>query len=334
MHRMLRAIHPHLNRKGVAGLVEFLDSTDFGFFTKFMLAFDRRFIGVTQLARDWVGIESRLAEVSVPFVARDFSDYLGMDLFINRLPPAFSQEHQPAILMGINHESIIEPVFLVSVLDRPDVRFLGMKVFQYLGPYVKELILPVLPSRIATDYQGDLRTRMGTALKPIYQVYKLDKRSSKEIKELNQQSISQAIEHIRSGGILELYPTGGRSIEKGWYPGIGRILSELPADVLSSTAIFPVKTVGLTRNFVYRSMRRAAFGRQQRHAVYMNIFDTIYIPADLAGADPGLILHYLQTETAKRLKASDNVLNKAGMKKFPFDDEYPNPAANTTPAGN
>ena len=51
----------------------------------------------------------------------------------------------------------------------------------------------------------------------------------------------------------------------------------------------------------------------------MNIFDTIYIPADLAGADPGLILQYLQTETAKRLKASDNVLNKAGMKKFPFD---------------
>jgi hypothetical protein len=320
MRRLLETIHPYLESNGVAGLVEYLDGSKHRMFTKLLLAIDKRFFGVVQFARDWVSIESLLEQELLPHVGRAFDEYLGMDLYVNRLPDEFAKENQPAILMGLNHEAIVEPIFLVSLLERSDIRFLGMMLFQKLGPNVKELIFPVLPSRIATDYHGSLRTKIATSIKPIYQFYRLDERSAAEIKENNQLSIDQAVKHITAGGILELYPTGGRSIDKEWYPGIGRILSLLPSDILASIPIFPVITTGLKRSFVYRTMRKAAFRKRRRHSVYLTILDTIYVPSNLAGADPHKILAYLKEETQTRLDGFLTPPLLARMKKFPFEN--------------
>lgn len=319
MRQFLKKLHPHLTQDGIAGFVAYFDQPDHQFLTRVLMAIDRKFIGVLQFARDWAGFEALIDHTILPHVARVIFNYLGTTLYINRLPAEFSTPGKPAILMGINHEAIIEPILLVSLLDRADIRFLGMKVFQYLGPRVAAHILPVLPGKIATDYQGSTRASISNKLDPIYQLYRMENLSTIDIKALNEQSIDMATQHLASGGILMLYPCGGHSIEKEWFSGLGRILEKLPADILTSTPIFPVMTSGLTRKSVYLSVHHAAFRQKQPHSVRQNILDTIYIPSHLIHSKGREILSFIQYETMQRLAMITEQPSLVEMKRFPID---------------
>ncbi len=329
MRQFLKKLHPHLTRDGIAGFVTYFDQLDHQFLTRVLMAIDRKFIGALQFARDWAGFEALIDHTILPHVARIVYDYLGTTLYINRLPAEFSTPGKPAILMGINHEAIIEPILLVSLLDRADIRFLGMKVFQYLGPRVAARILPVLPGKIAMDYQGSSRASISNKLDPVYQLYRMENLSAVEVKILNQQSIDMATQHVASGGILMLYPCGGHSIEKEWYSGLGRILKGLPADILTSTPIFPVMTTGLTRKSVYRSIHNAAFRHKQPHSVQQNILDTIFIPSYLVHGEAREIVSFIQDETMRRVARITEQPSLVQMRRFPLDRTLAFPSTRT-----
>ncbi len=310
-------LHPYLQRDGVAGLVKYLDSPGRSRATRLLLTIDEKFIGAVQFARDFAAFESRIKNEPLPHVAREVYDYLGMDLRLDNLPDVFSQENQPAILMGINHEAIIEPIFLVSLLDRLDIRFLGMKVFQYLGPYIADYIFPVLPKKIATDYRGSSKATISNRLDPVYQLYKMENRTLEEISHLNQQAIENSTEHVANGGALMMYPCGGRPIDSAWYSGLGKILSGLDPKNLASTPIFPIRMTGLSRRFVYRKINRAAFKRQRRDSVYLNILAPIYVPSELSGSRAEILLDYVAGETESRLRSGTISASSDEMFCFP-----------------
>lgn len=314
-------LHPYLQRDGVAGLVKYLDSPSRSLATRLLLAIDDKFVGAVQFARDFAAFESRIKNEPLPHVAREVYDYLGMDLKLDNLPDVFSQENQSVILMGINHEAIIEPIFLVSLLDRLDIRFLGMKVFQYLGPSVADYIFPVLPKKIATDYRGSSRVTINNRLDPVYQLYTMENRTLKEISQLNQQSIENSTEHVANGGALMMYPCGGRPIDSAWYSGLGKILSGLDPEKLATTPVYPIRMTGLSRRFVYRKINRAAFGRQRKDSVYMNILAPIFVPSELSGSRAEIVLDYVAGETESRLRSSTISASPDQMFCFPLKND-------------
>ncbi len=306
MKQLVKPLRPQLCRHGVGGVVKVIDCQDHHPLTRLLLAADRRYVGLAQFARDWVFLEKQLESRSVPEMAREFFEYLALDLNTNQFPVELSEPDRPLILLGLNHESIIEPIVLVSLLNRNDLKFLGMKVFQYLGPRIAAYILPVLPRKVAVDYCGEKKPAFSDRLDLIYQLYVLENRTVDEIKELNRWSICQAAEHLCGGGALIIFPNGGRPIDRPWYRGIGEILDLLPPEVLSSMPIFPISIVGPSRKQLFQKVRQAVFSRRCSTSIQVNLFDPIYIAPEAASFSPEQILDLLKAKTeARRMMAKD-----------------------------
>ena len=307
MKQFLEDIHPHLSQNGVLGFVNYFDRPDIHWYTRLLLAIDKRFIGLLQFAQDWVNFEAMVEHNSVPEVARNVYDYLALDLRCSELPREFSQTSQPAILLGLNHEAVVEPIIVLSLLDRNDLKFPGMKLFQYLGPNVSELILPLLPGKVATDYSGSLKPTLANKLDPIYRLYCIENKSAEEIFRQNQNSLQQAADHVSAGGAVLIFPNGGRSIDSSWYPGIAQIISRLSPDVIASTPIFPISLTGLARKQVYWKIHQAAFRQQSESSLSVNVYDPIYLPSWATALPPDELLNYLRKETDARVESSSDL---------------------------
>jgi 1-acyl-sn-glycerol-3-phosphate acyltransferase len=304
MRKWMEKIRPSLSRSGVAGLIEYLDSPERGRLARFLLALDRRFVGVVQYGRDTVLLEQQMDAKGVPAMARAFLDNLSMDVQVNAIPDVFARPGQPTILLGLNHEAIIEPIVLSSFLMRSDLKLTSIKVFDYLGPQMAHALLPVMPRKVAVDYSGGKLVTRINRLDPIYQLYALEKLTEAEIAQLNQQSLERGAEHLAAGGALIIFPTGGQSVEKPWHRGTGELLSLLAPEVLSTTLIFPISIMDLTRKLYLWQAHRSAFDKQRPATIRADIGDPILIPDWAADFTPQQILDYLQKRTLmQRMRA-------------------------------
>jgi hypothetical protein len=306
LKKLLRKLHTHLNQNGMVGFINYFEQSNHQLLTRILLIIDKEFIGALQFAKDWVHFESQIEKKSVPVVAKSIFDYLGLEIPQDELPDEFSQPGQPAILLGLNHEAVVEPIILISLLNRDDIKFPGMKVFQYLGPNISEYILPLLPKKVAIDYSGNTKPSISNKLDPFYQLYCLEDKSIEEIGRLNQSSLHQAAGHLAEGGALIIFPNGGRSINCPWYQGIGQIISRLPPEVITSVPIFPISLSGLTRKMIYRKIHKAAFNQQKVTPICLKIYEPIYMPRWAVSASPKRLLDYLRKEAEMRLHTVSN----------------------------
>jgi len=300
MNHPIERLQPKLIQCGIEGLIDTIDDPNHRLLTRLILAADKRFIGLTQFARDWVDLEKQLESRSVPEMAREFIDYLALKLQINQFPAQFSRPGRPAILLGLNHEAYLEPVVLVSLLHRNDMRIMGMKVFQYLGPRLAEYILPVLSKKVAVDYYGDKKSALYKLLNPVYRLYLLESRSVEESRHLNRKSIQQAADHLSAGGVLITFPGGGQHIHRPWYRGTGEILSLLPPEILCSTPIYPIVTTGLSKKLFLQKAHQAVSVTKRPASVQVNVYDPIYIPPEIVDYSPEQLLEYLKAKSMAR----------------------------------
>jgi hypothetical protein len=302
MRFLAKRVHPYLTQDGIEGLTNLCDSPDQNIFMKLLLAIDKRFYGYAQFARDWVTFENRLNHESICHVCHDFFGYLGLEIQSNRIPEALKQPGKSMILLGINHEAIIEPLILASLLGRNDIKFVGMKVFQYLGPNVAKYILPVLPKKVAHDNGNDRKSSFSIKFDIILDLYRLESLSLAEIEQLNSSSIQQAADHLAEGGVLIIFPNGGRDVSCSWYQGIGQILSLLPPDRVANTPIFPIGTNGLSRKSLSQKAKQAAFSRSSASVVNAHIYDPIYLPSWCSDSTPTELVEYLRKQTNGQLR--------------------------------
>ena len=300
MKQHLASLRSRIRQSGLQGLIDLIDEPDHGLLTRFLLAVDKKFIGFAQFARYFASLENQVDERTFSDLAEELLDYLALELNYNHTFEELSTPGQPAIIMGLNHESIVEPVFLASLLDRNDIAFFGMAVTQFIGPQVAKFILPVMPRRSAVDYQPDKKRSLSDRLNWVYWVYGLDKRTLEEVEQLNKQSIEGAAAHIDRGGILMIFPGGGVDIRRPWYRGLGEILSLVSPEILHATAVVPVSTTGLSRKTLYKKVHQSSFDRRQPYTVQGTVFDPIYIPPSKAGLTPEQLLDYLKEETLSR----------------------------------
>jgi hypothetical protein len=304
MKRLIKNIHPSLQENGVAGLVEYVESPRRGFFTKLLVVIDRYFPGVLPAGRAWVNFESQVGERGPGVMTREFIEYLGLDMQINNLIDALVEPGRPTILMGLNHEAVIEPVIFVALCQRPDFRLIGIKTFQYLGTTVASRVYPVLPRKFGIDYQGNTKANLTNRWDPIYQLYALEGLTVAEIEALNEEALNHAAEYVSNGGALIIFPTGGKSIENGWYAGLGEILGRMSPDTQPMTQIFPITITGLTRGKLFKKSRQALKGKQQPSPFQVQIDEPIRLPTDSAQLSSNELLNHVRSTVLDRLQES------------------------------
>lgn len=129
---------------------------------------------------------------------------------------------KPVVVIS-NHPSFAEILTVIASLEpRDDMSLIGMSVFQGVGPNISEHVIPVyMTPRMDSKRYGSPIIRAGNALRFGPQV------STSEAPGKNFESIGKAIEKVKEGGLVVIFPEGvasGRK-DKKWRSGIGHLVS-------------------------------------------------------------------------------------------------------------
>jgi len=203
-----------------------------------------------RIARDGLCEASRwlLADSGVPWKA-EFPES-GRDLL----------EAGPLVIYG-NHPSLATPFILAAVLEHPRLGYIS-------SAYVSKLLPAMVPHLFAVELirHQQVRNRPGSGaahlmahmlLADIYE------RPSRDVaRAANREVISNAAKHVTQGGALVIYPAGGGK-DRLWYPGIGRLCSDLLEQAEHTLYLVPVRVDHNSHARVYCTLSDKRYARRK-----------------------------------------------------------------------
>ncbi|RLE34633.1 hypothetical protein DRJ24_03635 [Candidatus Acetothermia bacterium] len=173
----------------------------------------------------------------------------------------------PVIFYG-NHPSMLTPFLIAAGVDRPDFRILMISYVGHLIPSLSRLILPLeLPlNRPLTELlRGGLKHLL--ALWLVSRLHSVPQRAL--AKAINRRSLEAAVEHVRSGGCVAIFPAGGGRANRRWYPGIGTLVKELVKSSADRPIyLVPIREYNSTNHRVYASVSSSRAARIRRRILY------------------------------------------------------------------
>jgi len=185
---------------------------------------------------------------------------------------------EPVIFYG-NHPSMLTPFLIAAGVDRPDFRILMMSYVGHLVPSLSKLILPLeLPlNRPLTELlQGGMKRVI--ALWLVSRLYSVPQRAL--AKAINRRSLEAAVEHVRAGGCVAIFPAGGGRANRRWYPGIGTLVKELAKSSADRPVyLVPIRAYHSSNHRVYASVSSSRAARLRRRFLYRR-------PVRIEFADP------------------------------------------------
>jgi len=172
-------------------------------------------------------LDRRIAEVGMADAAKELLATVPTSWSADFPPGEESRIRGEAVVVFGKHGSILTPFLVAASLNRPDMKMVGASYVAKLGPTVASLMFPVslpIPTLRGAARKG-LLIRVGAWL-----TAKLDRPAAREVtREGNRAALTQAADHVRSGGSLLIAPDARGSKEK-WRPGIGLLVSQLARD--------------------------------------------------------------------------------------------------------
>lgn len=205
----------------------------------------------------------------------------------------------PVVVFG-RHGSVLTPFLVAASLDRPDLKVLGASYVAKLGPNIARSMYPVLlpmPTFRSAGRTGILPRISG------WLTSRLESPVDKDVaRARNRTSLSQAAEHVRSGGALLIAPDA-RDPKVNWRPGIGLLVAHLALIDAGNRDVYLVPfRIWASITGVFRLLSRnpisRALGRwQYRRPIRVVFADPIPLSVviEQSGLDPAAITEYLET---------------------------------------
>lgn len=205
---------------------------------------------------------------------------------------------RPVAVFG-RHGSILTPFLIAASLDRPDLKMLAASYVAKLGPNVARCMYPVhlpIPAFRRAARKGIL-LRIGAWL-----TARLDAPMDKDVaREQNRASLTQAAEHVQTGGALLIAPDAHNPKAK-WRTGIGLLVARLAENdaATGETCLVPYRIwASITGIFhlLSRNPLMRALGRwEYRRPIRVVFGEPIPLSAviERTGLDPAAITEFLE----------------------------------------
>ncbi len=203
-----------------------------------------------RIARDGLSEASRwlLTESGIPWKA-EFPE-IGRELL----------ESGPLVIYG-NHPSLATPFILAAVLEHPRLGYIS-------SAYVSNLLPAMVPHLFAVELirHQQVRNRPGSGVAHLVAhslLADIYERPSREVaRAANREVISNAAKHVTQGGALVIYPAGGGK-DRLWYPGIGRLCSDLLKQAEHTLYLVPVRVDNNSHARVYCALSDKGYARRK-----------------------------------------------------------------------
>jgi len=161
-----------------------------------------------------------------------------------------------------NHPSLITPFFMAAALDRPDLKMIGAGYVQELGPHMAAHMFPFQRAR-RTSMAGDsgiATTAVASWLLDfLYPYHELNAARAH-----NRRMLVAAARYVQGGGAVLIAPQGGHGDDQKWFPGIGRLISELGRGSGAGTVqLVPARIENSSNTRIRHLVSRNRSSRQQ-----------------------------------------------------------------------
>lgn len=253
---ILKGFCQTLHDQKMTGLIEKIErKREKSLKVKFFHFLDQKCIGVLNLMKYFSDLEKDLPNEGLHSVANNFLNRIRIKYLLEKDCPKFTSENdRPVLFVGINHEAIVEPLIMAAILKRQDWRLVGFKALQVMGDHLAKFVIPVLMRRHAVDYKNNLEKSIQNLFNPVSRLYQAEKLTIKEIKKLNQDSITTASQSLVNGKAVVIFPGGAGKVNFGWKSGIGEIIKQIPPSCSEKITILPVYFTGISRINFFRNM--------------------------------------------------------------------------------
>lgn len=200
----------------------------------------------------------------------------------------------PFVVFG-KHGSVLTPFLIAASLDRADLKMLTASYVANAGPNTAAASFPVYlqaPTLRRSSREGILPRLIGWLASRL--VPPMEK---SEAQQRNRESLLNAAQHVRTGGVLLIAPDG-RDSRARWQKGIGLLVAQLAGSDswlvpyriwASNTAVFRM----LSRNRLLRAIGM----RQIRHGIRVAFAEPIAVASiiEKTGMDAATITSYLES---------------------------------------
>ena len=211
-------------------------------------------------------LQQQLPDIGLHRVSKQFLEALGFALTpSSSVPSQIKQPDQPVLVVSTDHGAFIEPFIIAAAIDRPDIFFIGIKTYQkLLGNNIAPHILPVMPSRYATNHRQGLKVKLSNTLNPTKPLYLAEQLTSEQITTLNQTSLTHAANILTAGSVVAIFPNGGRkSSYPHWGSGLANIISTIPQTQHPNIQVALISLQGPTKRAVALASRNIHRHRYQ-----------------------------------------------------------------------
>lgn len=128
---------------------------------------------------------------------------------------------KPVIVVG-NHPSFAEILTTVASLEpRDDIYGLGISLFLGIGPNISRHVFPVYRTKQMSSERQKLLVKAGYLLNLGPNI------PPEEAHEKNIESVNNAAEAVRKGGLVVIFPHGIRAGKERWSRGVGHLISKI-----------------------------------------------------------------------------------------------------------
>jgi len=237
-------------------------------FLKGLLRLIERFYPVPGMLEMAESLDRRIAEDGLGRASRETLEEIGID-WEYHLPQGSEDvlKSAPVIFYG-NHPSMLTPFLIAAAVNRTDIRVLMISYVGHLIPSLSRLILPIeLPlNRPLTE----LRRGGAKHLIALWLVSRLHDVPQRALaKAINRRSLQAAVDHIRAGGSVAIFPAGGGRAERRWYPGIGTLVKGLAEESAKQPVyLVPIREYNSSNHRVYTSLAGSKTARARRRLLY------------------------------------------------------------------
>lgn len=152
----------------------------------------------------------------------------------------------PVILVGLNHETIVEPFAITSIIGREKMKFVAnLGLTHWVDGRV---LIPVVARRYAVDRPLTLKRlgeRFADIFRPLNRKIREKKFTLSQIEKINRDAFKETDNVLEGNGMVMIYPTGGGDRNKTWARGIGEMIKGLIKNQKNDAQLVVVEVRGV-----------------------------------------------------------------------------------------
>jgi len=255
---IIKKLYKSLDNNSWQGLLERTKKRGERMRWRWLYYLDKKFIGLGAMLKKWVMLEKKIDEVGLPAVSRELLEELGIRIEIDRPVDKWTDGKRGVIFLGLNHESIIEPILAFSIMGRRDVNLISGQTFTRLGRNFAKSVLPVMQRKYAWNFQKKSIVAIHGML------YRAENLSLEDVDRINRSTFDKTAEKLKNKEAVILFTMGGHKMDGKWGRGIEEMIRRIEPEKRKEIDMVPLYFSGLRRLKLFWRMRRAAMGKKSK----------------------------------------------------------------------